>query len=277
MSSFHILDSAQTAVNSSRCSFQEAHLSSGYTYNRINDKLLEAHGILGSRNLCVRFVGKLDKALNFRQSEHISEARNEVHELFDLIKREDARDFRKPTPYCLEVVRRGSDLFFDKSVSFSLKHGLLVLDSSNGGALFYASLLNVLGVLALETSEFHIAREIFSILVAFHSTSDATSRLRDMAAAFNNRGCLSLIVGELNHAKSDFDDSVRHLNWEKHKRQSFSSTEAMIIGVHNNICRLHFMSRSFTKCLEEQNELLALCKSKVPELPMQNHKYCLHR
>ena len=276
MSSFHILDSAQTAVNSSRCSFQEAHLSSGYTYNRINDKLLEAHGILGSRNLCVRFVGKLDKALNFRRSEHISEARNEVHELFDLIKREDARDFRKPTPYCLEVVSRGSDLFFDKSVSFSLKHGLLLLDSSNGGALFYASLLNVLGALALETSEFHIAREIFSILVAFHSTSDATSRLRDMAAAFNNRGCLSLIVGEFNHAKSDFDNSVRHLNCEKHKQQSSSSIEAMIIGVHNNICRLHFMSRSFTKCLEEQNELLALCKSKVPELPMQTVFMVLH-
>ena len=276
MSSFHILDSAQTAVNSSRCSFQEAHLSSGYTYIRINDKLLEAHGILSSRNRCERFVGKLDKALNFRQSEHISEARNEVHELFDLIKREDARDFRKPTPYCLEVVSRGSDLFFDESVSFSLKHGLLVLDSSNSGALFYASLLNVLAVLALETSEFHIAREIFSILVAFHSTSDATSRLRDMAAAFNNRGCLSLIVGEFNHAKSDFDNSVRHLNYEKHKRQCFSWTESLIIGVHNNVCCLNFMSRNFTKCIEKQNELLNLCKSKAPELPMQTVFMVLH-
>ena len=274
MSSFHTSDLEQTAENSSRCSFQEADPSSGYTYNRINDKLLETRGISGSRN--VWFVGKLYKALNFRQSEYISEARNEVRELFDLIKREDARDFRKPTPYCLEVVSRGSDLFFDESVSFSLKHGLLVLDSSNGGALFYASLLNVLAVLALETSEFHIAREIFSILVAFHSTSDATSRLRDMAAAFNNRGCLSLIVAEFNHAKSDFDNAVKHLYCEKHKQRSSSSTEAMIIGVQNNVCRLHFMSRNFTKCLEGQNELSALCKSKVPELPIQTVFMVLH-
>ena len=276
MSSFHTSDLEQTAENSSRCSFQEADPSSGYTYNRINDKLLETRGISGSRNVCERFVGKLYKALNFRQSEYISEARNEVRELFDLIKREDARDFRKPTRYCLEVVSRGSDLFFDNSVSFSLKHGLLVLDSSNGGALFYARLLDVLGVLALETSEFHIARKIFSILVAFHSTSDATSRLRDMAAAFNNRGCLSLIVGEFNRAKSDFDNSVKHLYCEKHKQQSSSSTEAMIIGVQNNVCRLHFMSRNFTKCLEGQNELSALCKSKVPELPIQTVFMVLH-
>ena len=276
MSSFHTSDLEQTAENSSRCSFQEADPSSGYTYNRINDKLLETRGISGSRNVCERFVGKLYKALNFRQSEYISEARNEVRELFDLIKREDARDFRKPTRYCLEVVSRGSDLFFDNSVSFSLKHGLLVLDSSNGGALFYARLLDVLGVLALETSEFHIARKIFSILVAFHSTSDATSRLRDMAAAFNNRGCLSLIVAEFNHAKSDFDNAVKHLYCEKHKQRSSSSTEAMIIGVQNNVCRLHFMSRNFTKCLEGQNELSALCKSKVPELPIQTVFMVLH-
>ena len=276
MSSFHTLDLEQTAENSPRCSFQEAHPSSGYIYDRINDEFLKTRGILGSRNVCDIMVGKLDKALNLRQSEYISEARNEVHELFDLIKREDARDFRKPTQYCLEVVSRGSAFFFDNSVSLSLKHGLLVLDSSNGGALFYASLLNVLGVLALETSEFHISKKIFSILVAFHSTSDATSRLRDMAAAFNNRGCLSLIVGELNHAKSDFDDSVRHLNWEKHKRQSFSSTEAMIIGVHNNVCCLNFMSRNFAKCLEKQNELLDLCKRKAPELPMQTVFMVLH-
>ena len=276
MSSFHTSDLEKSAENSSRCSFQEADPSSGYTYNRINDKLLETRGISGSRNVCERFVGKLYKALNFRQSEYISEARNEVRELFDLIKREDARDFRKPTRYCLEVVSRGSDLFFDNSVSFSLKHGLLVLDSSNGGALFYARLLDVLGVLALETSEFHIAKKIFSILVAFHSTSDATSRLRDMAAAFNNRGCLSLIVGEFNHAKSDFDNAVKHLYCEKHKQRSSSSTEAMIIGVQNNVCRLHFMSRNFTKCFEGQNELSALCKSKVPELPIQTVFMVLH-
>ena len=276
MSSFHTSDLEQTAEKSSRCSFQEADPSSDYTYNRINDKLLETRGISGSRNVCERFVGKLYKALNFRQSEYISEARNEVCELFDLIKREDAREFRKPTRYCLEVVSRGSVLFFDNSVSFSLKHGLLLLDSSNGGALFYASLFNVLGVLALETSEFHIAKEIFSILVTFHSTSDATSRLRDMAAAFNNRGCLSLIVGEFNHAKSDFDNSVRHLYCEKKKQQSSLSTEAMIIGVQNNVCRLHFMSRNFTKCLEGQNELSALCKSKVPELPIQTVFMVLH-
>ena len=276
MSSFHTSDLEQTAENSSRCSFQEADPSSGYTYNRINDKLLETRGISGSRNVCERFVGKLYKALNFRQSEYISEARNEVRELFDLIKREDARDFRKPTRYCLEVVSRGNDLFFDNSVSFSLKHGLLVLDSSNGGALFYASLLNVLGVLALEISEFHIAKKIFSILVAFHSTSDATSRLRDLASAFNNRGCLSLIVGEFNHAKIDFDNSVRHLNYEKHKRQCFSWTESLIIGVHNNVCCLNFMSRNFTKCIEKQNELLNLCKSKAPELPMQTVFMVLH-
>ena len=276
MSSFHALDLEQTADNSPRCSFQEAHPSSGHTYDRINDKFLKTRGISGSRNVCEIFVGKLDKALNFRQSEYISEARNEVRELFDLIKREDARDFRKPTRYCLEVVSRGNDLFFDNSVSFSLKHGLLVLDSSNGGALFYASLLNVLGVLALEISEFHIAKKIFSILVAFHSTSDATSRLRDLAAAFNNRGCLSLIVGEFNHAKSDFDNSVRHLNYEKHKRQCFSWTESLIIGVHNNVCCLNFMSRNFTKCIEKQNELLNLCKSKAPELPMQTVFMVLH-
>ena len=276
MSSFHALDLEQTADNSPRCSFQEAHPSSGHTYDRINDKFLKTRGISGSRNVCEIFVGKLDKALNFRQSEYISEARNEVRELFDLIKREDARDFRKPTRYCLQVVSRGNDLFFDNSVSFSLKHGLLVLDSSNGGALFYSSLLNVLGVLALEISEFHIAKKIFSILVAFHNTSDATSRLRDLAAAFNNRGCLSLIVGEFNHAKSDFDNSVRHLNYEKHKRQCFSWTESLIIGVHNNVCCLNFMSRNFTKCIEKQNELLNLCKSKAPELPMQTVFMVLH-
>ena len=276
MSSFHTLDLEQTAVNSPRCSFQEVHPSFSYEYDRINDKLLEAQEISGSRNVCESFVRKLDKALNFRQSEHISDAQNEVLELFDLIKREDARDFRKPTRYCLEVVSRGSDLFFDNSVSFSLKHGVLVLDSSNGGALFYASMLNVLGVLALETSEFHIAKEIFSILIAFHSRSDATSRLKDMAAAFNNRGCLSLIVGEFNHAKSDFDNSVRHLNCEKRKQQSSTSIEAMNIGIHNNVCRLNFMSRNFTKCLERQIKLLALCKSKFPELPMQTVFMVLH-
>ena len=212
----------------------------------------------------------LDKAINYHQSDHIEKARNELGDLFELIQKCDAKNFRIPTKFGWQVVNRGKEIFFDGDVSCSLKHGTIVLDSSNGGAQFFPRLLTVVGSFALETSEFYMAKEIFTVLINFHIMSDATSRSRDLASAFNNRGCLSLIVGDFDKADSDFKNSLRHFKWERQNQKLGSSADASrILVVESNIARLELMSRNFAHCLKQQEKLIEICKFKKHELPLQ--------
>lgn len=218
----------------------------------------------------------LDKAINYHQSDHIEKARNELRDVFELILKVDARNFKIPTKFGWQVVNRGKAIFFDGHVSCSLKHGTIVLDSSNGGAQFFPSLLTVVGSFALETSEFHMSKEIFTVLIKFHVTSVATSRLRDLASAFNNRGCLSLIVGDFDQADSDFKNSLRHFKLETQKQLPGSSADAMILVVESNTARLELMSRNFAHCLEQQEKLVETCKFKMHELPLQTILMVMH-
>ena len=218
----------------------------------------------------------LNNAINYHQSDHIDKSRNELRGVFELIQKVDATNFRIPTKFGWHVVNRGKEIFFDGNVSCSLKHGTIVLDSSNGGAQFFPSLLTVVGSFALETSEFHMAKELFTVLINFHGISTATSRLRDLASAFNNRGCLSLIVGDFDQADSDFKNSLRHFKWERGKQLPGSSADAMILVVESNIARLDLMSRNFAHCLEQQAKLVEICKSKMHDLPLQTILMVMH-
>lgn len=211
----------------------------------------------------------LDDAMNFHQSDHIVKARNNLKDLTILLKKLGARNFNSPTRYGWQVVNRGKELFFESGVSCCVKHGTIILDSSNFGAQFYVSLLNILGAFALETSELETAKEIFFTLTELHGTSDATSRLCDLGSAYNNRGCLSLIMGDFNQANSDFKNSLKHFNCKRQQQLHGSSVNAMIIAVKSNIIRLDLMSRNFAKGLEAQDELVEDCKTKMHELPLQ--------
>ena len=206
--------------------------------------------------------------MNFHESDRIAEARNKLKGLAKLMKKDHVRNSGFPTKYGWHVVNRGKELFFESSVSCSVKHGTIILDSSNGGAQFYVSLLNILGAFAMETSEFETAKETFSILTELHGKSDATSRLRDLGSAYNNRGCLSLVMGDINEASSDFNNSLE-LFRKRQKQPGASSVNAMIIAVKSNVSRLDLMSRNFAKGLEEQHELVEVCKTKPQELPVQ--------
>ena len=221
-------------------------------------------------------VRVLDGAMNFHQSDCIAEARNQLRDLSRLMANVNAKNLSVPTKYFWQVVSRGKDLLFEGSVSCSVQHGTIILDSSNGGAQFYVNLLNIVGALALETSEFQIAKETFAVLIGFHEISEATSRLRDLGAAYNNRGCVSLIIGDFKQAESDFKNSLRHFNCEKRKQPHDSAVDATIIAVKSNFSRLDVMSRNFARAFDEQEKLVNVCKSEMHGLPLQTVFMVIH-
>ncbi|KAJ7319527.1 hypothetical protein OS493_035838 [Desmophyllum pertusum] len=112
---------------------------------------------------------------------------------------------------------------------------------------------------------------MFSKLVTLHERSDVTSRLRDLGAAYNNTGCLSLMMGDLHQAKCDFEKSLKYLNSAEKRQQLHSSLlEAKLISVKCNIARLHLVSRNFSEAVEMQGQLVKICKDKkIQELPLQ--------
>ena len=238
------------------------------TKQNINQITPEMCHITDNCGVEVEAVKTLDEAINFRQSDCIAEARAKLRDLFKLMSKLDARNFKTPTRYGLQVLERGKEILFENNVSCSVKHGTIILDSSN--AQFYVSLLNIQGAFATEISEFQIAEESFSVLIDFHlRLSVSASRRLDLGAAYNNRGCILLIRGEYKQTDSDFNNSLRHLNCEKRERLNGSAVDAMTIAVKSNISRLDLMSRHFSKGLEEQEKLVDSCKTKADELPFQ--------
>ena len=213
----------------------------------------------------------LDEAINLQQSDHIAGARDKLKRVFQTVKNLGQSFFGNPTKDGLRVLRRGKDLFLEDSVSCSVKHGTLLLDSSTSRTQFYSSLLNVIGTFAVVISEFKVANETFSLLIDFHQQSAETCRKRDLGAAYNNTGCISLILGEIKQAEYDFKTSLKHLESAKERHQLHSPLlETMSFAVNSNIGRLHLISRNYSKAFEEQVKLVETCKAKkVKELPLQ--------
>ena len=160
---------------------------------------------------------RLDEAINFYQSDKILEARNHLLEVFQAVSNPNEQFLKSPTKYGLYVVERGIGIFLEDDVSCFIVHGTILLDSSNRGAQFYASLLNVVGAFAMVISEFQVAQTIFSTLIDWHKHPTVTSRTRDLGAVYNNSGCLALVMGELSKAKDDFKKSLEQFEKQRHK------------------------------------------------------------
>ena len=216
-------------------------------------------------------VRELDRAINYHQSDHIVEARKSLKNVFQKMSSADVRSFEFPTCYGIRVLDRGKELFLKGRVSCSVKHGTLLLDSSNCGAQFYIGLLNVVGAFAVTISEYQLAKEIFSMLISLHRKPDITSHLRDLGAAYNNAGCISLIEGDLNQAEFYFKTSWKNLK-SAEKLQQFHnlSLEVMFIVVQSNISRLSLISRNFGEALQKQEQVVESCKAKKTNtLPLE--------
>ena len=221
--------------------------------------------IRNDREEDVKMVIKhLDEAMDLLQIDNIAKSRDVLRDIFEIVSKIDSSKFKTPSGYDLQVLERGEKLFWtwggQNSVSCSVKHGIIILDSGN--PLFYPRLFNVLGAFATETSEFQIAEKSFSILIDLHGQSDSTSRLRGMGASFNNRGCILMIRGEYNRARIDFQNSQRHFNFSKNKQFCGPSIDSMMIAVENNICRLDMLCRYFSKALTGQERLAEKCKTR---------------
>ena len=227
----------------------------------------EMFHIEDTRNPNKVVVAWLDQAINLQQSDHVAGAREKLQCVFRIVKELNERFLSNPSKEGLRELRRWKKLFLEDSVSCSVKHGTLLLDSSNSEPQFYSSLLNVIGAFAVVISEFKIAKETFSMLTNFHLKSTETSCKHDLGAAYNNTGCISLMLGEFEQAEHDFETSVEHLeSIELHN----SLLESMSIAVNSNIGRLYQLSRNYSKALEKQEQLVECCKIKeVKELPLQ--------
>ena len=214
-----------------------------------------------------------EEAVNFHQSNSPLHARYKLRELFNLIEQDQRRSEMNRTKYTLEVVNRGRDIYFEENVKCSVEHGIIILDSSNGGAQFYESFLNILGAFSLELSEFQIALAIFSMLITSHKNSSVTSRRRDLAAALNNKGCILMIMGCFNEATESFLRALDLLNSEK---QTYDySVDAHILAVKNNISRLNMVSKRF-EYLEELEKIVKECRIEESELPCETVFTVIH-
>lgn len=216
-------------------------------------------------------VALLDEAINLQQSDHIAPSREKLQFVFQTVKDLGHRFFSDPTVDGLRVVRRGKDLFLVDGVCCSVKHGTLLLDSSNSGEQFYSSLLNVIGAFAVVISEFNMANETYSLLIDFHQQSAVTCRKRALGAAYNNSGCISLIRGDLQEAECDFKTSLKHLESARERHPLYSPPlETTLIAINSNIGRLHLLSRNYSEAIEKQALLVETCKAKeVKKLPLQ--------
>ena len=213
----------------------------------------------------------LDHAMNLLQSHFIATSRSMLQHLFKLVSKLDSGNFNSPSTYEVEVLESGEKLFWtwggEKGVSCSVKHGIIILDSSN--AQFYARLVNIVGAFAAETAEFQIAEKSFAILSELHGTSNSTNHSRDMGAAFNNRGCILLIKGEYKRASSDFQNSLKQLNFSKNNQVYSPAIDSMMIAVRSNIYRLDMLSRHFRKAVTGQERLVEECKARDNKVPFQ--------
>ena len=213
----------------------------------------------------------LDHAMNLLQSHFIAASRSMQQHLFKLVSKLDSSNFNSPSAYEVEVLESGEKLFWtwggEKGVSCSVKHGIILLDSSS--TQFYARLVNIVGAFAAETAEFQIAEKSFAILSELHGTSNSTNHSRDMGAAFNNRGCILLIKGEYKRASSDFQNSLKQLNFSKNNQVYSPAIDSMMIAVRSNIYHLDMLSRHFRKAVTGQERLVEECKARDNKVPFQ--------
>ena len=198
----------------------------------------------------------LNEAIVYHQGDNIVGARRSLRNLFQLLVINKAQCFDFPSKYGLEVLHLGRQLFLEKGVSCSIKHGTLLLDSSTSGAQFYSGLLNVMGAFALLISEFEIASGTFERLIDLHHQSNTTSRSRDLAAAYNNKGCVHLIMGDLLDAHKAFETSLRSLG-----NSNGSSNITQVFAVKSNMSRLNLVFRKYRQALEQQEKLVESCKA----------------
>ena len=199
---------------------------------------------------------KLDDAIVYYQSDQMVSARESVRGLFKILSINQAHCFEISTKYGLQILNRGRQLFLEEGVSCSIKHGTLLLDSSTSGAQFYAGLLNVLGAFSLLISEFEIVQRTFDLLLQLHLQSNTTSRLQDLGAAYNNKGCIHLIMGDFQEAEQAFKTSLENFCLS----ESFLA-ETKVFAVNSNISRLNLISRNYPQALDQQEKLVKICQA----------------
>ena len=221
----------------------------------------------------IKLIEMFEEAINFHQSNSPLHALCNLKELLNLIKQDQRRSKMSRTKYTWEVVNRGRDIYFEENVKCSVKHGIIILDSSNGGAQFYESFLNILGAFSLELSEFQIASAIFSMLINLHKNSSATSRGRDLAAALNNRGCILMIMGCFNEATESFLGALDLLSVEKETYDY--GVDALILAVKSNVSRLNMTFKRF-EYVEELEKLVKECRMEKSDLPLQTVFIVMH-
>ena len=241
----------------------------------------------------------LERAINYHQNDHIADARNALISLFVVLSNIQPQDLEVPNEddWPWEVLAWGKELFLEGGVSCSIKHGTLLLDSSYDGQKylqakirsspinqvsspndsrirvdeFYSSVLNVLGAFALLISELEIAGETFEMLVDFHhQLATSNSPLQDLGAAYNNKGCISLIKGDFRSATEEFKKSLSYVESRKLRQLERLYTDTKSVAVYSNISRLHLISRNFNEALELQEQLGNDCEAReIIELPFQ--------
>ena len=199
---------------------------------------------------------KLDDAIVYYQSDQMVSARESVRGLFKILSINQAHCFEIPTKYGLQILNRGRQLFLEEGVSCSIKHGTLLLDSSTSGAQFYAGLLNVLAAFSLLISEFEIVQRTFDLLLQLHLQSNTTSRLQDLGAAYNNKGCIHLIMGDFQEAEQAFKTSLENFCLS----ESFLA-RTKVFAVNSNISRLNLISRNYPQALDQQEKLVKICQA----------------
>ena len=246
-----------------------------------------------------KIVLALERAINYHQIDQIADARNALKSLFVVLLNIQLQDLEVPNEdgWLWEVLAWGKELFLEGGVSCSIKHGTLLLDSSYVGQKylqekirsfpinqvsspndssirveeFYLSVLNVLGAFALLISELEIAHETFELLVDFHhQLATSNSPLQDLGAAYNNKGCISLVKGDFCVATEEFKKSLSYVESRKLRQLERLSTDTESVAVYSNISRLHLISRNFNEALELQEQLENDCEAReINELPFQ--------
>ena len=226
------------------------------TADRLNPRAAFWRHDVYSRIISDTAVRKLDEAIVYHQSNKIVSARESVKDLFKILSINQAHCFETPTKYGLQILNRGRQLFLEEGVSCSIKHGTLLLDSSTSGAQFYAGLLNVLAAFSLLISEFEIVQRTFDLLLQLHLQSNTTSRLQDLGAAYNNKGCVHLIMGDFQEAEQAFKTSLENFCLS----ESFLA-ETKVFAVNSNISRLNLISRNYSQALDQQEKLVKICQA----------------
>ena len=226
------------------------------TADRLNPRAVFWGHDVYSRIISDTAVRKLDEAIVYHLSNKIVSAREIVKDLFKILSINQAHCFETPTKYGLQILNRGRQLFLEEGVSCSIKHGTLLLDSSTSGAQFYAGLLNVLAAFSLLISEFEIVQRTFDLLLQLHLQSNTTSRLQDLGAAYNNKGCVHLIMGDFQEAEQAFKTSLENFCLS----ESFLA-ETKVFAVNSNISRLNLISRNYPQALDQQEKLVKICQA----------------